>query len=92
MQEEAKYQIIFTFIWVLRILCPSDCYRFEPNTLTLNNFTKCPGDEENTAHLNFSISRLARNKYVINGEVMFEETHNGPLEVFEGFKIKSQFL
>lgn len=81
MQKITKYQIICisVSIWILNF---TYCYRFEPNTLTLKNVTECPGVENNVAHINQTITPIARNKYKVNGDITLDEYFPGHLEVY----------
>lgn len=78
--EDKMYQIILILI---PIFSYTFCYRFEPNTLTLENFFECSDGHKNLAHINQNITRVARNKYVVNGELSFDEYFPEKLEVFE---------
>lgn len=83
MQNITKYHIIVISIWVFRLLSSSiESYRFEPNTMTLTNYSECPGSENHVVHINYTINRIARNRYVVNGELLFKEYLAAPLEVF----------
>lgn len=81
MREIAERQIIFIFASIL-VLGISYSYRYEPNTLTVKNFSECPGVENNVAHINQTILPVGRNKYAVNGELTFDEYFPGHLEVF----------
>lgn len=73
---------VFVLLWIFQLSCKlTHSYRYEPNTLTLQNFTECVGDEKNLVHANFSIDQIARNKCKINGELIFDAYYTGPLEV-----------
>lgn len=72
----------FGLLWVLHISSRlTHSYRYEPNTLTLQNFTECRGDAKNLVHSNFSITQIARNECKVNGELIFDAYYTGPLEV-----------
>lgn len=74
-------QIIFLFVLMSNLLSHIESYRFEPNSLILNNVTECSDDEKNAVHLNISIVPVDRNRYLANGEAIFLEDISGPLEV-----------
>lgn len=75
---------MFIFIWIYAFLNRSvDCYRFEPNTFNINSFSECPGNQKYAAHVNYSIVPISRNRFVINGEIVFSEVLGGKLEVKE---------
>lgn len=76
-----KNQIIFLLVWMSNLLSYIEGYRFEPNSLILNNTTECPDDDKNPVHLNISIVPVDRNRYLANGEAIFDENISGPLEV-----------
>lgn len=80
-------KIGFVFIWFIGYLIGSvHCYRFQPNTMTLNNFTDCAKSEDDVvAHFNCSITIIARNKYLLNGEVSFDVIDDVPMEVFDKY-------
>lgn len=63
-----------------------ECYRFEPNTFSLTNFTGCPNDEDNMVHFKPNVTQNARNKYVVNGEITIKETLFGPFKVSNAMK------
>lgn len=81
MQRTTKYQAAFAFTWIFLLLSYSQSYRFEPNTLTLNNFSTCITGDNKTIDMHYSISQLGRNKYIVDGQAIFTEFLPGPLEV-----------
>lgn len=70
---------IFILLSKMKSIC---CYRYEPNTLKLTNFVSCPEDEKNVLHANFSVNEITRNKYVLNGEIFYDEDVAGQIEVW----------
>lgn len=78
-----KSFIVFVSILYFKTFSDNiECYRFEPNTITLKNYTGCPGDEHNSVHFNQSITQINRNKYVISGEITLKEQINSQIQVF----------
>lgn len=76
----------FLFVLILSLFLVfyqyiTDGYRSEPNTLTLISFTGCPNDEKNPIHFNPNITKISRNKYLINGIFTFKEYVEAPVEV-----------
>lgn len=76
-----RIQHILVSISFLSFFRLTNCYRFEPNTITLKNFSGCPEDERNSCHFKQTITPIARNKYTINGELHFKEVLRPPLLV-----------
>lgn len=73
---------IFIFLWILELSnIYLHCYRFAPNTFIINSYSECPGNEKYAAHVNYSIVSNSRNKFVINGEIVFSEFLGGKMEV-----------
>lgn len=81
MEVRATFQCAFLLISIFNNFING--YRFEPNTITIKNFTGCKDDEKNTVHFKPNITRLARNKYVVNGEITINQVVPGPFQVFE---------
>lgn len=83
MQTLSNYQIIIlVFEWLFIFLSMSThAYRFEPNTLTVKNFSECPGNEEYVVHVDYKITQLARNKYVVSGLILIGENVGRHIEV-----------
>lgn len=81
-------RIVFAFVLTMKFLNTlSNGYRFEPNTLTINNYSNCLENGKQSI-LNYSFSPISRNKYVVNGQMIVDEFMTGPLEVFSRFKNK----
>lgn len=75
-------QVIFASVWIFELLSTSTHgYRFEPNTFTFNNYSECRGESKNVVHVNYTITPFGRNKYMVNGEAVFDESLAGQLEV-----------
>lgn len=83
MQTLSNYQIIIlVFLWLFTFLITSTySYRFEPNTLTVNNFSECRENEKYVVHVDYKITQLARNKYVVNGLIIIGENVGRQIEV-----------
>lgn len=82
MRIETNIQMIFVFVCIFWLLNSTIlCYRFEPNTMTLTNYSECPGNEKSVVHSNYTITQVARNTYVMNGELIFDEYLAGQMEV-----------
>lgn len=81
MEMRNCYIILFLGIFETII----ECYRFEPNTFEVKNFTGCPGDENNAILFHRNWSLLSRNRYGLEGEVKINETVFAPVEVFQNF-------
>lgn len=82
MDIKIRFQHILLLIF---FFCVSNCYRFEPNTITLSNYSVCPGDEKNVCQFKQNIISIARNKYAISGEVIFKDVIHPPIQVKEEF-------
>lgn len=76
-----KNEIIFFSVWIFYLLSHIENYRFEPNSFTLNNVSVCPQEDKNSVHLNVSIEKVDRNKFLVNGEAIYDEPLHGPFEV-----------
>lgn len=74
-------QFIFVTILFLGLWSNSYCYRFEPNTFTFNNLSECPGSENFSVHVNYNVVPVARNKFDMNGEILFGEFLGGKIDV-----------
>lgn len=75
--------MIFSSIWISWFLSSlTFSYRFEPHTLILRNFSECQDEGKNVAHINQTITRVERNRYLVNGEITFEKPFPNQLEVF----------
>lgn len=75
---------IFGLPWIFQLSSRlTNSFRYDPNTLMLQNFTERKGENinKNLFHANFSIIQIARNKCKINGELIFDAYHSGLLEV-----------
>lgn len=75
--------VFFSILYFKTFSDSIECYRFEPNTITIKNYTGCPGDEHNPVHFNQSITQIYRNKYVINGEITLKEQINSQIQVLK---------
>lgn len=73
MKQATIFHYTLISIRFITLLHHTHCYRFEPNILTLNNYSSCSEDKSNPIHLNMSVEPISRNKYRINGEAIFEE-------------------
>lgn len=62
------------------------CYRFEPNSMTLTNYSEC-SDVKILVHLNQSFIKISRNKYQMNGELIFNQVIPAPIQVFIGYRL-----
>lgn len=78
MNIKIRFQHIFLPIFLFRV---SNCYRFEPNTITLTNYSACPGNENNVCQFKQNIIGIARNKYAVSGELLFKEAIHPPIQL-----------
>lgn len=77
-----KCQNLFISFLLFRIFDRSvDCFSFQPITYVYKGTSDCPGGEKNPVYWRGNITSNGQNKYLLNGEVIFKEIVNGPLEV-----------
>lgn len=53
------------------------------SSLIMNRYSTCPGDEKNPVHFLGNITKVALNKYVMNGGFTFRENVTGPIGVYK---------
>lgn len=58
------------------------CYRFEPNTFVLKNYSACAVDKHIGMFVNIDFKEFSRNKFMANGEIISKETILPPTQVF----------
>lgn len=75
-------------ILLFRLCGMVNSYRFEPNTITLTNFSDCPGNEKYSCRFEKNITHITRNKYTMNGELFFKEVIPPPIQVNSFFYMK----
>lgn len=83
MKERTVQRLIFLQIFFVHFLIEiSECYRFEPNTLTVTNISFCHINETNRfAHLEQNLTHIWRNKYNVSGEMVIKEFISAPIQV-----------
>lgn len=82
MEKPTTHQFVLIFILFSNVFGVFiDCYRFEPNTITIKSFSACKDDEKNAVRFKPNITLISRNKYEVNGEITIRQPVSGPYQV-----------
>lgn len=84
-----RHRLILLFVLILKLFVVINCLRSEAPTIVVNNYRNCADEEQIATHLNLNLTKIDFNKYAANGEFIFEEFLNGPIEVNKVFKLFS---
>lgn len=72
--EKLRFVFVFVFVFIASKSSHS-------NTFRLIRFSSCMYDEKNPMHTVLNITKTSRNKYLLNGKLIIDETIHGPIEV-----------
>lgn len=77
-----RRQQVFTLLLTVRAFgAVVSGFNFDPSTIILKNYTSCMENEKPPVEINQTILRTSINRYLMNGQLVFERVIHGPIQV-----------